>query len=481
MLIIPCLLFSQNTVDFDKYFIDKTLRIDFFHTGNDTSEVITIDKIYKYSTWAGNPEHCLDTFNNGKYYIKIYDRVSNTLIYSKGFNTIFGEYQTTNPALKGLKRTFHETALIPCPQKSFFFVIESRNKNNFMHGIFIREINPHGIGIINEAAESDIKVYKVLDNGNPHKKVDLAWIAEGYTADEYEKFKNDVDIILETFLSIEPYKNFINKFNIYGVFKPSYESGTDQPEENIFKNTALNSSFNALNLSRYLLTEDNRSLRNIASVVPYDAIIIMVNHNRYGGGGIYNSYAISTVHNKLSKNVFLHEFGHSFAGLADEYYASSVAYNDFYPKGIEPVEPNITALLNPAKLKWKNLVSQDISIPTEWGKEEIEFLQNKSIKIRKMIFSSLDSLRKNKADANEIKVMKATLEKKLNETKNKLKEIKEKFSFLKYKVGAFEGAGYSAKGLYRPELNCLMFSNQEIRFCKVCQDAIKKMILFYTD
>ncbi len=481
LLLIPFLLFSQQTVDFNKFFEDKTLRIDYFHTGDDTTEIITIDKIYCYNQWAGNPKHCIDSFNNGKYYVKIYDRDSNRLIYAKGFNSIFNEYQTTDPAINGIKDTFHESILIPCPKKPFFFVLESRDKKNLLHGIYNQEVDPHMTGIIMEHPDTDITVYEALKNGTPHSKVDLAWIAEGYTGNEYEIFKKDVDDFIDFFFSIQPFKNFKDKFNIYGVFKPSFQSGTDQPRQNIYKNTTINSSFNALNLRRYLLTEDNKSLKDIAANVPYDAIIILVNHNRYGGGGIYNFYAITTTHNSLSKNVFVHEFGHSFAGLADEYYTSSVAYNEFYPLGIEPVEPNITALLDIKNLKWKELVSPGITIPTEWGKDTIDSLQIKYSKIRTTMFNTIDSLSSQKAEQEKIDKLRNKWKQKLDNIQEKIKEVQSKYSYLKQKVGAFEGAGYSTKGLYRPELDCIMFSNQTQGFCKVCQQAIQKMIFYYAD
>lgn len=478
---IPSFLFSQQAVDFDKYFEDKTLRIDYFHTGNDTMEIITIDKIYQYDTWAGNPEHCIDNFNNGKYYVKIYDRDSNKLIFSKGFSTIFGEYQTTDPAIRGLKDTFHESVLIPCPQKPFFFVLESRDKKNVMHGIFNREIDPHMTGIIEEQPDTDVNVYPALINGKPQEKVDLAWIAEGYTKEEYVIFKKDVDDLMKTFFSIDPFKECKNKFNIYGVFKPSFQSGTDQPRQNNYKNTAVNSSFNALNLRRYLLTEDNKSLKDIAMNVPCDAIVILVNHNRYGGGGIYNFYAISTTHNRLSNNVFVHEFGHSFAGLADEYYTSSVAYNEFYPQGVEPVEPNITALLDTSNLKWKELVSPDIDIPTEWGKDGLDSLHMEYNAMSTAMYNKIDSLTSIKADKEKINKIRNEWREKLDNIQEKIKNIQSKYSYLENKVGAFEGAGYSAKGLYRPELDCIMFSNRNQRFCKVCQEAIKRIISYYAE
>lgn len=481
LVLIPVLLFSRQKVDFDKYFEDETLRLDYYHTGNDTSEIITLDHIYRYDTWAGNPDNCIDQFDNGKYYVKIYDRDSNALIFSRGYNTIFGEYQTTTPAMNGIKKTFHESVLIPCPKNPFFMVLESRDKNNLMRGIFNREIDPQMTGIIKEQPDTDVRIYPALMNGHPHSKVDLAWIAEGYTEEEYETFKKDVDRLMKAFFSVQPFKDFKDKFNIYGVFKPSFQSGTDQPRQNIYKNTAINSSFNALNLRRYLLTEDNRTVKDLAAQVPCDAIIILVNHSRYGGGGIYNFYAITTVNNSFSKRVLVHEFGHSFAGLADEYYTSAVSYNEFYPPGVEPVEPNITALLDTANMKWKEYVSPDLEIPTEWGKQAIDSLEAAYGKMSTTMYGTIDSLTSCQADKENIDQVKNTWKQKLDSIKNEILAIEQEYSHLQGKVGAFEGAGYASEGLFRPELDCIMFSNRSQRFCRVCQEAIKKMILYYAD
>jgi len=180
---------------------------------------------------------------------------------------------------------------------------------------------------------------------------------------------------LDNLFETEPYKSHQDRFNLYGVSGPRSESGSDEPRQKVYKNTILKASFNALDLDRYLLTEEGFLIREMAARVPYDSIIILVNSKRYGGGGIYNDYCLTTVDHPASRSVFLHEFGHSFAGLADEYYSSEVAYNEFYPPGVEPLEPNITALLDPQSLKWKDLLSPGISLPTEYGKEELEKLQ----------------------------------------------------------------------------------------------------------
>lgn len=427
-------------VNFDDYFVDQTMRIDYYHMADKTSEFISLDKVYRQGKWAGSLNSPGEPFDNGCYYIKIYDAEAGILLYSKGFNSYCSEYITTEMAANGIKRTFHETALIPFPKKNIKFVLERRDRENRLNPIFSQVIEPQSSAINKESLMDGVTVHEILKNGDPHHKVDLAFIAEGYTASEEGKFKQDVERMSAELFKLEPYKSHKGDFNIYGLFKASKESGPDEPLEEIFKNTSVGASFNALGLDRYMLTEENRAIRDIAAHAPYDTLVIIVNSNRYGGGGIYNSYCCFTADNEWTPYLFLHEFGHSFGGLGDEYYISNVSYTDFYPKGIEPTDPNITALLDPANLKWKHLVKKDTPLPTPWGKDEYEKLNGKA-----------------QADFLQSRKMK-----------------------LKSTVGAFEGAGYSVSGLYRPMLNCIMFSKGIIPYCKVCEDAIVTMIKYYT-
>jgi hypothetical protein len=433
----------QPTIRFNDFFVDKTMRIDYHHTADETMEIIAIDKMYLQGVgttiWAGNPNGLINPFNYGKYYIKVYHETTGHLIYSKGFDSYCSEYITTDMAAKDIKKTYHETALIPYPREKIKFTIERRDKQNQLHPIFEQVIDPHTANIHKEPLITGVTVFEVLKNGPAHSTVDLAILAEGYTKAEVEKFRVDLETIVKILFSQEPYQSYKKSFNIYGVFKPSQESGADEPTHGIYKNTALGASFNALGLYRYMLTEENRALQDIAAHAPYDALIIMVNTKRYGGGGIYNTYCVFSLNEEWSSYLMLHEFGHSFAGLGDEYYASEVVYNEFYPKGIEPIEPNITALLDPGNLKWKHLISNGVQIPTPWEKEK---------------YDQMDDTGK-----------KAHLAK---------KEYRDK-------VGAFEGAGYSSKGLYRPMVNCMMFSRANIPYCKVCEAAIIKVIQYYTE
>lgn len=480
LIVIPFSACAQTGIRFDDYFIDRTMRIDYFHIGDAEEEIITVDQIYQQEIWAGSQYNLLDRFNNGRYYAKIYDADSDRLIFSKGFDSYFGEYKTTAKALQGEKRTYHETVLIPYPKKEIRFDLELRDRENRLHSIFSQNIDPSSISILKDELDLDVQVFEVLKNGDPHLKVDVAFVGEGYTRDEVEKFRSDLDRFTGIFFSQEPYTTYQKSFNIYGVLKPSQESGCDEPRHGVYKNTAVNATFNSLGSERYLLTEDNKSLRNTAAHVPYDALYIMVNHKRYGGGGIYNLYCTFTVDNQWYRYLFLHEFGHSFAGLADEYYTSSVAYNEFYPKGMEPVEKNITALLDPADVKWKKYLTLGVEIPTPWEKEEFDRMDNAYQIVRQELNEKIAKLKREGASQDEIAKAEEESEIRSREHAQKVDAYLAKSQFVGV-VGAFEGAGYSAQGLYRPMLDCLMFTKGDKPFCRVCEQAIIEVIKFYTE
>lgn len=481
LLVLSVSILAQSNPKYEDYFLDETMRIDYFHIGDTKTEMITIDKLFRYGIWAGSLTHLVDNLNNGKYYYKIYDAASNKLIYSKGFDTFFGEYASGDDGVNGIMKSFHESAIIPFPKNKIVFSIEKRNDVNELVEFFRTEIDPASIYIIKDKiVDETVEILKPVYNGDPHTKVDIVILAEGYTKSEKEKFEKDLNKFVGYFFEQEPYKSQKSNFNIYGVFKPSEESGTDLPGADIFVNTVLNTTFWSLGSERYLMTEDNLSMRNLAAHVPYDAIYIQVNHPRYGGGGIYNQYCTYTTDNQFAKYLFTHEFGHSFTGLADEYYTSDVAYNDFFKPTVEPVEPNITALLDSKNIKWKKYLSDEIEVPTPWEKEEFDRFSYEWLKERNRMNNNIAELKKNRAPENEIKT--AEEEYALKDKKQSEKVDKYLMSS-KYwnKVGAFEGAGYLPKGLYRPMLDCIMFSKGDKPFCKVCEEAIIEVIKNYTE
>jgi hypothetical protein len=366
--------------------------------------------------WAGSETNLVNPFNLGNFKYEVFDIVSNTLIYSRPFCTLFQEWQTT-PEAKTIERSFYEVATMPYPKNKVKFILSKRERNGMFSKLYETIIDPSNYFIRKENPVA-AAVTKIYGSGDPHTSVDLAFIAEGYKADEMGKFRADVKKMADYLFEEAPFSEYKDRFNIWAVEAISQDSGTDVPGENIYVNTALNSSFYTFDLDRYLTTQDIKAVNDYAATVPHDYIIVLINSSRYGGGGVYNYYTGTTTGNQLSPKVFIHEFGHGFAGLADEYYTSTVSYDEFYPLNVEPWEPNITTMVN-FESKWKKLISKDTPIPTP--------------------------------------------------SEEKFKNV----------TGLFEGGGYAAKGIYRPEMDCRMKSNGPKGYCSVCRNAIKQMIEFY--
>lgn len=413
---LPVMGFSQ--INFDNYFHMNALRFDFLLGGNAKEEKVFFQQIKKEPFWAGSKTNTIDPFNYGNFRFRVFDLSSEKLIFSKGFSTLFDEWQTTAEA-KETDRTYYQTAIFPFPKQKVRLEIDARQWDGTFKTIYKTEIDPESYFILDEKP-AVFETFDVLNNGNPAKKVDIAILAEGYTVKEKEKFRNDVDKVVGFLFSEEPFQSEKENFNIRAAFTPSAESGTDVPGEHIYRNTIFNSTFYTFNVSRYLTTSDMRPILDAAATVPYDHIYVLVNTERYGGGGFYNFVSVCTADNMLTREVFVHEFGHGFAGLADEYYNSEVAYEDFYNLKTEPWEPNITTLVEFEK-KWKSQMDKNVEIPTP----------------------------RNAKYEN--------------------------------KVGVYEGGGYMSKGIYSPFINCRMKSNQAKGFCPVCQESIKKVIRFYCD
>ncbi len=479
-LLLPVLVLAQP-VPYKDFFIDSTLRVDYYHTGDKSDDIIALDHLYRQGIWAGNPRHLIDSLGYGRYAVRVYDKESEQLIYSKGYDSYFGEYRTTAPAKDGIKRTFHESVLIPYPRKPVRLEIEARDRRNDFDKIFSCDIDPTDYHINTETPDRGDEVVEALKSGNPHDKVDIVILGEGYTKQEREKFRKDLKKYTDMFFSLEPYKSMKNRFNIRGIYAPSPQSGVDEPRQRKYRHTVLGASFNSLDSDRYLLVEDNKTVRDMAAQVPYDIMMIMVNSNRYGGGGFYGYYSAFTSDGGWNDYVFHHEFGHAFGGLGDEYYTSDVAYQDPYPEGVEPTEPNLTRSTDPDNLKWKDLVTPGVSIPTDWGQETYDSLAAAREALPKDHEATIEELKTDSVSADSI----ARVESAYKATMRDLTDRIQKFipnSPMRGKVGAYQGGGYLAKGIYRPTVNSIMnqFNQQDRKFYPVNERAIKKVIDYYS-
>jgi len=341
-LLFPIFSFSQ--VDFNKYYESKSLRFDFLLGGNNKEVKVYPEQIKQEPFWAGSKTNLLDPFNYGTFRFRVFDLKSDSLLFSKGFSTLFQEWQTTAEAKK-VDKTFYQAVIFPFPKNTIRLEIDARQWEGNFKTIYKTEIDPQDYFILSEIPAS-LKSVEIVQNGDPENTVDLVILAEGYTILEMDKFVEDATRVSQYLFNEEPFKSEQGKFNVKAVLTPSIESGTDVPGESIYKNTYFNSTFYTFNLPRYLTTSDMQAIYDAAAVVPYDHIYILVNTERYGGGGFYNFVSVCSSDNHLTKEVFVHEFGHGFAGLGDEYYNSTVAYEDFYNLKTEPWEPNLTTLVD---------------------------------------------------------------------------------------------------------------------------------------
>lgn len=456
--------FSQSP-RFERYFSDKTLRVDYFHTGTKGTETVALDKSYEEGPWPGSLRSLVDTLNMGEYSVRVYDRTTSELIFSRGFSSVFHEWQSTDEALAGIYRTFHETVRLPMPLGAVQLTLSRRDKKMDYHEVFSAVIDPNDpVQVNREKRSARFPVVALDKNGSPHDKVDILILGDGYRAEDMEKFRMDARHFNDILFTTSPFKERRSDFNVWTVEVASQDSGIDKPDKNVWKSTALGMMYNTFGSARYVLTEENRALRDIAGAAPYDFLLILVNDNRYGGGGIYNLYTTCFSRtDQVGKEwqmdyVYVHEFGHSFGGLGDEYYSSQVSYNDFYQKGVEPWEPNLTALTDKKNVKWRRFIEEGTPLPTPWEKTTYDSLGRERGKLdrlapdyyakREPLYQAEQALLKSTAYAT--------------------------------KVGAFEGAGYVSEGIYRPSVDCRMFSLSLVDFDPVCSAAIRRVIDFYS-
>ena len=449
---------------FDAYFTGKTMRVDIAHTGGPrTGEVVALDRVVSDGPWAGSRTRLVDDTNLGPYLFEVADRASNRVIYSRGYASIYGEWETT-AEVKERQRTFHESLRFPWPKQPVQVVLKKRQADMSFREVWTDIVDPSSRFVNTADVASAGDLWTVFENGPATEKVDILVIGEGYTASEQTKFRADLTRLVGALFEHEPFKSRKGDFNVRALHLPSAKSGVNRPQFGEFRRTPISAEYNIFDSERYVLTLDERGFRDAASVAPYEFIEILVNEAHYGGGGIFNAQATSAVDSAFSEYVFVHEFGHHFAGLADEYYTSDVAFETGGAERPEPWAPNVTALGDPAKLKWRDLVEKGTPLPTPWDKEAFE-TRSRQIQARRR------ELRAKRAPESEMDAL--FREQEAVETKQ-LGSMPHSG-----KVGAFEGAMYEAKGLYRPEADCIMFTRDRVGFCRVCRRAIERIIDLY--
>lgn len=416
MLCIHGKVMAQNFAD---YFVDKTLRVDYIFAGNADKQMIAVDELNVLPHWYGKRQRLSELPIEGNGQITVRDHHTGLVIYRNSFSTLFQEW-LSYPEAKKNTQSFENVFLVPMPKDTVDITLDLRNNRREITTSLTHQVVPTDI-LIHHKGEHPTPYTVLQQAADTTHCIHIAYVAEGYTPTEMPTFLKDAHEANEALFVHEPFKSLRDRFQVIAVQSPSQDSGTSEPSKGIWKNTALHSHFDTFYSDRYLTTLNLKDLHDWLAGTPYEHIIVLVNTEKYGGGGILNSYNLSMTHNKWFKPVVVHEFGHSFAGLADEY-----AYEEeqipMYPHDIEPWEQNITTLVN-FNSKWEDMVKKGTKIPTPLSKDE---------------------------------------------------------KTAKTKVGVFEGAGYSLKGVYRGVQDCRMRINDTPEFCPVCKRAITHVIDFYT-
>lgn len=421
ILFLLCLIAVSSTRAqvFADHFADKTLRVDYIFNGNASGQAICLDGLSALPTWAGRKHHLAELPLQGNGQIVMRNAASGKTIYTTSFSSLFQEWLETDEA-RNVTKGFENTFLLPYPLQPVEIEITLLDPRRNVRASMKHIVHPNDV-LIEQKGNSHITPHKyLLHNDSPEKCIDVAILAEGYTLQEMQAFYEDADIACKSIFDHEPFKSMKKRFNVVAVASPSTDSGVSVPRLNEWKHTAFSSHFSTFYSDRYLTTSRVKAIHDALAGIPYEHIIILANTEEYGGGGIYNSYTLTTAHHPMFRPVVVHEFGHSFGGLADEYFYDNDVMTDTYPLDIEPWEQNISTQVDFAA-KWKDMLSENTPVPTP-------------------------------AEVNE-----------------------------NYPTGVYEGGGYSAKGIFRPAENCRMRTNEYPAFCPVCQRALRRIIEFYTE
>ena len=421
ILFLLCLIAVASTRAqvFADHFADKTLRVDYIFNGNASGQAICLDGLSALPTWAGRKHHLAELPLQGNGQIVMRNAASGKTIYTTSFSSLFQEWLETDEA-RNVTKGFENTFLLPYPLQPVEIEITLLDPRRNVRASMKHIVHPNDV-LIEQKGNSHITPHKyLLHNDRPEKCIDVAILAEGYTLQEIQTFYEDADIACKSIFDHEPFKSMKKRFNVVAVASPSTDSGVSVPRLNEWKHTAFGSHFSTFYSDRYLTTSRVKAIHDALAGIPYEHIIILANTEEYGGGGIYNSYTLTTAHHPMFRPVVVHEFGHSFGGLADEYFYDNDVMTDTYPLDIEPWEQNISTQVDFAA-KWKDMLSENTPVPTP-------------------------------AEVSE-----------------------------NYPTGVYEGGGYSAKGIFRPAENCRMRTNEYPAFCPVCQRALRRIIEFYTE
>lgn len=420
LLVALILSVSASANDFDKYFKDRTLRLDYIFSADQSQRHVSVDRMSTTPGWAGRRSHLSELPYTGDGTIDLIDIESGDTIYRHSFSSLYHEWLSTEEA-RTLPQAFHNSYLVPQPKGKTRIDVTLTNAHRKPMSKMTHVYDPEEILTEPRDAMKALP-HRYLHRSplTPDKAIDVAILAEGYKEAEMDSFYHHAQIAVDAILSHEPFKTLADKFNFVAVASPSVDSGVSVPRLGDWKSTAFGSHFSTFHSDRYLTTDQLGKVHDALTGIPYEHIIILANTDEYGGGGIYNSYTLTTARHKDFRPVVVHEFGHSFGGLADEYFYDGDIMEDTYPTDVEPWNPNITTLVDFAS-KWEGELKPGTPVPTPVDKKT------------------------------------------------------------KWPLGVYEGGGYSSKGVYRPADECRMRNNTYPTFCEGCQSALTRLIKFYTD
>ena len=413
---LSCLCCNIHGQTFGDAFEDKTLRLDYTFCGNNRHQRISLCEMTVTDGWFGRRNNLDKLLLNGNGQVTVKDTTGTRVLYCNSFSTLFQEWQSTEEATR-VDKSFENTFLVPMPREVVDISVTLTATHGKVIGSLTHRVSPDDILIRKGTCSVEWKY--LMESGDSREKIDLVFVPEGYTTEEMTLFEKDCAESMDAIMSHAPFSTLKDRFNVVAVLAPSQESGVSIPHDGDWRNTLLGASFDTFYSNRYLTTLHLRKLHDVLLGIPYEHIIILTNTSNYGGGGIFNSYLMTAAHNPKNRPVVVHEFGHSFGGLADEYYYDD-QYETMYPADTEPWEPNITTLVDFGQ-KWQDMLPASVSIPTI-------------------------------PDGRNVNTA----------------------------VGVYEGGGYQSKGVYRPVQECRMKVNEAPVFCPVCDRAIRRMIDYYT-
>ncbi|MCC8071678.1 MAG: IgA Peptidase M64 [Bacteroidales bacterium] len=409
---------GASAQDFDQYFQDKTLRVDYIFGGDTAQTVVLLERQVELPGWAGRKIRLRELPLKGNGQVTVIDEASGDTIYRHSFSSLFQEWLRTEEAASR-PRAFQNSYLVPLPKAPAIIALELQDSHDQPLASLHHRYDPADV-LVEKRGYTDVTPHRYIHRSpRTENVINVAILAEGYTPEEMESFYGHAQEAVESMFSHEPYKSRPDDFNFIAVGAPSEDSGVSVPRLGEWKRTAVGSHYSTFYSDRYLTTDNVQQIHNLLAGIPYEHIIILANTEEYGGGGIYNSYTLTTSREANFRPVVVHEFGHSFGGLADEYFYVGDVMDDTYPTDTEPWEPNITTMVDFSS-KWENQLTPGTPVPTD------------------------------PADAE------------------------------KYPVGVYEGGGYSFKGVYRPADDCRMRTNTYPTFCPVCEKALSDLIDFYT-